>query len=214
MGRGGEGQIFPNGGGGAVSVAQKPLGLLRFLPEDKLAERNAGLGVKPRGQVGAPHIQRLGQLLGGDGLGKMLLHVVGHHLGQPPRMLPQMQPLHPSGEFQHHVVLQVGDLLRRVQPLAALYIGVAEGEGVVHVQPAPYGRPGAQRSGDDEEILQVRSKDFKMRLLDGNRVLKEKTFWQVLNVALPLALVLLLGIVMFLVRRFRYHTKKQSQQSM
>ena len=67
---------------------------------------------------------------------------------------------------------------------------------------------------DDEEILQVRSKDFKMRLLDGNRVLKEKTFWQVLNVALPLALVLLLGIVMFLVRRFRYHTKKQSQHSM
>ena len=62
---------------------------------------------------------------------------------------------------------------------------------------------------DDEDILQVRSKDFKMRLLDGNRVLREKTFWQVLNVAVPLAMVLLLGLVLLLVRRFRYHRKKQ-----
>ncbi len=62
---------------------------------------------------------------------------------------------------------------------------------------------------DDEDILHVRSKDFKMRLLDGNRVLKEKTFWQVLNVALPLAMVLLLGLVLLLVRRFRYHRINQ-----
>ncbi len=57
---------------------------------------------------------------------------------------------------------------------------------------------------DDEEILQVRSKDFKMRLLDNTRVLKEKTFWQVINVTLPLVLILLLGLVMFVCRRWKY----------
>ena len=57
---------------------------------------------------------------------------------------------------------------------------------------------------DDEEILQVRSKDFKMRLLDNTRVLKEKTFWQVNNVTLPLVLILLLGLVMFVCRRWKY----------
>ena len=58
---------------------------------------------------------------------------------------------------------------------------------------------------DDEDILQVRSKDFKMRLLDANRLVREKKFWQVLNVALPLLMVLLLGTVLTLVRRWRYH---------
>jgi len=60
---------------------------------------------------------------------------------------------------------------------------------------------------DDEDILQVRSKDFKMRLLDSNRILKEKTFWQVLNVAVPLFAVIMLGLVMFVVRRIRYNRK-------
>ena len=57
---------------------------------------------------------------------------------------------------------------------------------------------------DDEEILQIRSKEFKMRLLDSSRVLKEKSFWQVLNVALPLLAVLLLGVLLFVIRRLRY----------
>jgi ABC-2 type transport system permease protein len=60
---------------------------------------------------------------------------------------------------------------------------------------------------DDEDVLQVRSKDFKMRLLDANRLIREKTFWQVLNVALPLAMVLLLGLVLLLIRRMRYHKR-------
>ncbi|MBO4282472.1 MAG: gliding motility-associated ABC transporter substrate-binding protein GldG [Bacteroidales bacterium] len=62
---------------------------------------------------------------------------------------------------------------------------------------------------DDEDILQVRSKDFKMRLLDSNRILKEKTFWQVLNVGLPLLLVLVLGLTLFFLRKAKYARRKQ-----
>jgi ABC-2 type transport system permease protein len=57
---------------------------------------------------------------------------------------------------------------------------------------------------DDEEILQVRSKDFKMRLLDSNRILKEKTRWQTLNLMLPLLLIGILGVSLASVRRVRY----------
>jgi len=57
---------------------------------------------------------------------------------------------------------------------------------------------------DDADILQVRAKDFKMRLLDSNRILKEKTRWQTLNLLLPLLLIGVLGGTLASVRRLRY----------
>lgn len=60
---------------------------------------------------------------------------------------------------------------------------------------------------DDEEILQVRSKDFKMRLLDNTKILKEKTFWQVLNLVVPLAVIIVLGVILFVSRRLKYVKK-------
>ena len=57
---------------------------------------------------------------------------------------------------------------------------------------------------DDEEILQVRSKDFKMRLLDSNRILKKKTYWQTINLLTPLLLIIVLGISLFSVRKIKY----------
>jgi len=57
---------------------------------------------------------------------------------------------------------------------------------------------------DDNEILQIRSKDFKMRLLDKNKILKDKSTWQVFNLLLPIMLVLILGIAFLFVRKFRY----------
>jgi len=57
---------------------------------------------------------------------------------------------------------------------------------------------------DDAAILQVRSKDFKMRLLDSNRILKQKTHWQTLNLLLPLLLIGVLGLSLATVRRIKY----------
>jgi ABC-2 type transport system permease protein len=57
---------------------------------------------------------------------------------------------------------------------------------------------------DDEEILQVRSKDFKMRLLDKNKILKEKSLWQTLNLMLPLFAITILSIIFVSIRRFNY----------
>jgi len=57
---------------------------------------------------------------------------------------------------------------------------------------------------DDEGILQVRAKDFKMRLLDSNRILKKKTYWQSVNLMLPLLLILILGVSLVSVRKLKY----------
>lgn len=42
-------------------------------------------------------------------------------------------------------------------------------------------------------VLETRSKDFTLRLLDKQKILTEKTMWQVINIAIPILLVLLFG---------------------
>jgi len=57
---------------------------------------------------------------------------------------------------------------------------------------------------DDQDILQVRSKDFKMRLLDKNKILKEKNLWQTLNLILPILVITVLGGIFVSIRRIKY----------
>ena len=57
---------------------------------------------------------------------------------------------------------------------------------------------------DDEGIAQVRSKDFKMRLLDKDKLLKEKTFWQIINMVLPLLLVFVMGMIFVIIRKKQF----------
>jgi len=57
---------------------------------------------------------------------------------------------------------------------------------------------------DDKEILQVRSKDFKMRLLDKNKILKERPFWQTTNLALPILAIIALGGIFVSIRKAKY----------
>jgi len=59
---------------------------------------------------------------------------------------------------------------------------------------------------DDEGLMELRSRDFKIRLLDKVRIQEEKTFWQMVNVLVPLLLIALLGgaFVFARNRRFRH----------
>jgi ABC-2 type transport system permease protein len=57
---------------------------------------------------------------------------------------------------------------------------------------------------DDRGIMQLRNRTQKLRLLDKVRLREEITFWQLLNVLLPLVLVSLWGIYYHLLRRHRY----------
>ncbi|MDR1879163.1 MAG: gliding motility-associated ABC transporter substrate-binding protein GldG, partial [Bacteroidales bacterium] len=57
---------------------------------------------------------------------------------------------------------------------------------------------------DNADILQVRSKDFKMRLLDKNKILKEKTFWQTFNLILPLFIIVIMGMLFITLRKYTF----------
>ena len=57
---------------------------------------------------------------------------------------------------------------------------------------------------EDEELIETRSKDFEIRLLDENRIQTERTFWQVANFGVPIVLVVLFGLSWYAVRRRKY----------
>ena len=57
---------------------------------------------------------------------------------------------------------------------------------------------------DDSGIIKLRNKEIKIRLLDRARIRTEKTFWQVLNVGLPLLILLIFGFAHRYLRMNKY----------
>jgi len=63
---------------------------------------------------------------------------------------------------------------------------------------------------DKSGLLEARSKDVKLRLLDAGRMKNEKTKWQVINVAIPIALVLIFASCYLFFRKRRYENQSAS----
>jgi gliding-associated putative ABC transporter substrate-binding component GldG len=61
---------------------------------------------------------------------------------------------------------------------------------------------------DSSGILDTREKDFTLRLLDPKKTDEYRTQWQLMNIGLPVALVLLFGAVYQAVRKRKYQMKK------
>lgn len=59
---------------------------------------------------------------------------------------------------------------------------------------------------DDINLMNIRSKELKLRLLDKNRVKREKIMWQFINVVVPALFVILFGVVVVVFRRRKYTT--------
>ncbi len=57
---------------------------------------------------------------------------------------------------------------------------------------------------DDEGLLQLRSREVKLRLLDKKKVNLQRAKWQFINVALPLLLVIGFAYIQFYIRKRRY----------
>jgi len=60
-------------------------------------------------------------------------------------------------------------------------------------------------------ILETRSKDFTLRLLDPSKVDSDRRYWQFMNIGLPLILVVLGGYVYQLLRKRRYQKNLPSK---
>jgi gliding-associated putative ABC transporter substrate-binding component GldG len=57
---------------------------------------------------------------------------------------------------------------------------------------------------DEDGVIQAKGKEVKLRPLDKIRTRDERTFWQILNIGLPVVLVLLFGFILQWVRRRNY----------
>ena len=57
---------------------------------------------------------------------------------------------------------------------------------------------------DDYGIVEARNKEIKLRLLDTQRIEGERTFWQFVNLVLPVLLVLVFGVAYYFWRRKKY----------
>jgi ABC-2 type transport system permease protein len=61
---------------------------------------------------------------------------------------------------------------------------------------------------DKNSLLEARTKDVKLRLLDRGRIRDERNMWRIVNIGVPIALVLVFASIFLFFRRRRYETKK------
>lgn len=57
---------------------------------------------------------------------------------------------------------------------------------------------------DNQSLIGIRGKEVKMRLLDRTRVSEERVKWQVVNLAIPVALIIAFGLIKNFIRRRKY----------
>jgi ABC-2 type transport system permease protein len=60
---------------------------------------------------------------------------------------------------------------------------------------------------DENGIIASRGREFKLRLLDRVKTTEEKSFWQGINIALPLVVLFLFGLIYNYLRKKKYGSK-------
>lgn len=56
----------------------------------------------------------------------------------------------------------------------------------------------------DDALIQLRNKQYKIRLLNKERISNEKLKWQILNTSIPILLIIVMGLIINIVKRRRY----------
>ena len=64
---------------------------------------------------------------------------------------------------------------------------------------------------DGESLIDIRSREFKIRLLDPDKKAHQRIRWQMVNILVPTGLVVLLGIIMSLIRKNKYCKKNEKE---
>lgn len=61
---------------------------------------------------------------------------------------------------------------------------------------------------DDDDLLTLRAKNFKIGKLDADYIKKESNFWMIINIILPSVLIVIFGIIIGIIRKNRYKKQK------
>jgi ABC-2 type transport system permease protein len=65
---------------------------------------------------------------------------------------------------------------------------------------------------DGESMIDIRSRKLTIRLLDTKKVNSERMKWQVINTVMPIALIILFGVVLALVRKNKYSKTEHHEE--
>lgn len=60
---------------------------------------------------------------------------------------------------------------------------------------------------DGEGLIDIRSRELKIRLLDTTKVDQQRTLWQVVNTVVPIGLIIILGLVLAWIKKRKYSKK-------
>ncbi|MBR4391034.1 MAG: gliding motility-associated ABC transporter substrate-binding protein GldG [Bacteroidales bacterium] len=63
---------------------------------------------------------------------------------------------------------------------------------------------------DGEGLIDIRSREFKIRLLDPDKKANQRLRWQLINILVPTGLVILLGLVMAWIRKNKYSNTRKN----
>lgn len=61
-----------------------------------------------------------------------------------------------------------------------------------------------QYLANDNNLLKLRGREFKIRLLDKDKITKHKTSWILINMVVPSGIVLVFGFIFYIIRRNKY----------
>jgi ABC-2 type transport system permease protein len=57
---------------------------------------------------------------------------------------------------------------------------------------------------DDSGLMSARARDIKLRMLNKKKITSERLKWQVINTSLPIVFIVVLGIILFFIRKKKY----------
>ena len=57
---------------------------------------------------------------------------------------------------------------------------------------------------DGENLIAIRSREFKIRLLDPDKIVSQRLRWQLVNTVVPVIMVLLFGLIIAIIRKHKY----------
>ena len=57
---------------------------------------------------------------------------------------------------------------------------------------------------DDQGLMSIRSREFKLRLLDKDKITTERSLWQLINLLLPIVLIIVFGLSFYFIRNRKY----------
>lgn len=61
---------------------------------------------------------------------------------------------------------------------------------------------------EEDALIDIRTREVKMRLLDAQKINKERSFWQILNILIPVLVILLFGLIKYKLRKNKYTNEK------